>query len=103
MNARSARVTRSLAVREIAINEIVRAARSHITGTRTTVERAGSSEDHWLGMDDEWAVICEEHGTVVGADSRHDACLFGAHPERFCAKCEAIAFSLSAAGTAVNV
>ena len=73
---------------DVAINEIVRTAKSRTTGTVTNVERAGSSDDHWLGVDEEWAVVCTNHGEFVGVDSRREAWLISTHPEDFCGKCQ---------------
>jgi len=81
--------------RSIAINEIVRDALSRHTGTRTTVERAGSAEDHWFGVEENWAIKCE-HDCFIGADSRRDAVLFASHPDRFCVACAAAASTLAA-------
>lgn len=80
------------AARDLAINEIARHATSRTTGTTTTVERAGGSDLHWLGVDEEWAVYCE-HGTITGSDSRREAWMLGAHPEHFCDACRAAAAS----------
>jgi hypothetical protein len=76
---------------EVAINEIVRKAIAQSTGALTNVERAGSDEDHWLGVDEEWAVICVSHGQFVGIDSRREAWLISTRPETFCPLCEQIA------------
>lgn len=76
---------------EVAINEIVRDAIAGSTGARTNVERAGSSDDHWLGIDEEWAVVCVSHGEFVGVDSRKEAWLTSTHPELFCRLCGMIA------------
>lgn len=72
---------------EVAINETVRKAIARSTGATTLVERAGSDEDHWLGVDEEWAVICETHGQFIGIDSRREAWLISTRPETFCSEC----------------
>lgn len=76
---------------EVAINEIVREAIAKSTGALTNVERAGSDEDHWLGVDEEWAVVCVTHGQFVGIDSRREAWLISTRPETFCSTCKSIA------------
>ena len=79
-----------IAARETAINEIVRDAIAQSTGANTNVERAGSDEDHWLGVEEEWAVVCVTHGQFTGSDSRREAWSLGAHPEHFCSACSSI-------------
>jgi hypothetical protein len=86
MSARIATATR----KTVAINEIVRTAISRTTGTTTNVERAGSDEDHWAGIDEEWAVVCVDHNQVAGIDSRREAWLVSTHPEFFCSECASI-------------
>lgn len=89
MNATTA-ATAAAKRAEVAINEIIRVGKSHSTKAVTNVERAGDAEHHWLGIDEEWAVVCVTHGEFVGVDSRREACLMGAHPESFCSACDAI-------------
>lgn len=86
----TASLTARTARADIAINEIIRRAKAQSTGTFTTVERAGDADIHWFGVEENWAVLCEAHDQFIGVDARFDACLFGAHPERFCTECAII-------------
>lgn len=85
--------------RTVAINEIVRDALSRTSGTRTTMERAGDSDLHWFGVEEEWAIRCE-HDSWIGADSRRHAVLFASHPERFCPACLSASIAFAAAKVA---
>lgn len=59
---------------------------SRETGTLAGIYRAALAD---MDVDGRWAVVCEDHGTLVGVDSLVMARAAAAHPTEFCDDCRA--------------